>query len=196
MGAGDLFLFIDIGRDALDGPAVVGEHDGRTMFTNLIAEQSINGRPDRFFRQRPELLDGVDDAQVEIFTQPGVHDRHGTRLPFALGVRFAAAEVAGHFFQRTLCRRQADAHERFVVGTSQRRQSFQEQSEEHAALVGAEGVNFIDDAMRDTPQRLTGARGQQQMQRFGRGDEDVRRPANETLPFGCRSISGANGGLQ
>ena len=62
-------------------------------------------------------------------------------------------------------------------------QAFQQQGQEDAALVGAQGVNLIDDAMRHVAQRVARLRGQQQVQRFGRRDQDVRRMADQTLAF-------------
>src|SRR5262249_54614868 len=111
MSASDLLVFVETGRDALDGAAIVGEHDRRAMPANLVADEAIDRRPDRFLRQRPKLLDGTDDAQIEVLAQPGIDDCHGAWMPVTFGIRFAATEIAGDFFQRTLRRRQADAHE-------------------------------------------------------------------------------------
>ena len=52
------------------------------------------------------------------------------------------------------------------------------EAQKHAAFVGAQGMNFINDAVGNVPQCVAGARSEQQMQRFRRGNENVRRPAN------------------
>ena len=75
----------------------------------------------------------------------------------------------------------------------QRFQPFQQQRQEDAALVRTEGVDLIDDAVRDAAQRLARLRRQQQVQRFGRRDQDVRRPAQQPLPLGGRRVAGADG---
>ena len=57
-------------------------------------------------------------------------------------------------------------------------------------------MDLIDDAVGDAAERIAGAGGQEEMEGFGRRDEDVRRPANQPLPFGGGSIPGAHGRLQ
>ncbi len=79
MCAGEVVLFVQEGGDSFNGPAIVGEDDGRTMVADLVAEKAVDRRPDRFLRQRSELLDGVDDQQIEVLAHAGVHDAHRPR---------------------------------------------------------------------------------------------------------------------
>src|SRR5262249_8981747 len=53
-------------------------------------------------------------------------------------------------------------------------------------------VNLVDDAVRDRAQRLAGAGGQQQMQRFRRGDQNVWWPADQALTLGGGRVTGAD----
>ena len=40
-----------------------------------VGEEPVDRRPDRLLGQRAELLDGAEDAQVEVLAQPAVDDR-------------------------------------------------------------------------------------------------------------------------
>ena len=59
--------------------------------------------------------------------------------------------------------------------------------------VARHGMNLIDDHGLDVPQDLAAlAAGQHQVERFRRGDQNVRRPANHPLPLAGRRVAGAN----
>ena len=59
-------------------------------------------------------------------------------------------------------------------------------------LIGAQGVNLVHDDVRDAAEGVARLRGQQQVQRFRRRDEDVRRLADQALPLGGRRVAGAD----
>ena len=62
-----------------------------------------------------------------------------------------------------------------------------------AALVAGDGVNFVDDDGAHGRQGAAAAvGGQQDVERFGRGDQDVRRLFGELLPLGHRGVAGAD----
>ena len=64
-----------------------------------------------------------------------------------------------------------------------------------AAPRADDGVDFVDDHGADRPQHLAAALGrQQQIQRLGRRDQNVRRRAQHRRALGLRRIAGANGG--
>ncbi len=179
---------IQVCRDALDAAPIVGEDDGRAMPADLLGEQTINGRPDRFFRQRAELLHRADYAQIKSLAHARID--HGDRT-LATGIG-ESAEIAGYFIQGPLCGGEADADKPARV---QGFQAFQEKRQENAALVGTEGVNLVDDAVTDPAQGFASTGGQEQVQRFRRGDENMGRLAQEPLPFHLRSIAGADGNV-
>src|SRR5437868_15388174 len=104
MGAGEgshLFalpspFLVDERRDALDRPAIVGKNQRRTVPADLVAEQTVDRRPDRLLRQRPELLDRADHTQVQLLALSGIDNRH---RPWR-AVWLQTAEVACNLFQR------------------------------------------------------------------------------------------------
>ena len=192
VGTRQVLIFVQRRRDPLDGTAVVGEDDRRTVLPNLPGEQAVDRRPNRLLRQRPELLDGIDDEEIEVLANAGVDDVDRPRCDAAVGRWREAAEIAGHLLQRPLRRRQADAHKRSAA--LNRFEPFEQQSKKDAALVGAKRVDLIDDDVRNLPQRIAGTGSQQQVQRFRRGDEHVRRLANEALAFRRRRVAGTDGG--
>ena len=64
-----------------------------------------------------------------------------------------------------------------------------------AALVVGDGVDLVDDDGADGSEMLTGfGGGQQQVERLGRGDEDVRRSAQHAGALGGQGVSGADAG--
>ena len=187
MGPGQLFLLVQLGGDAFHGPAVVGEDERRAMLPNLVGQEVVNRRPNALLGQGSEAIDGAEDAQIEIAADAGIDDGHRPGQELAVGAGHAAAEVAGHLVQGPLGGRQADAEE---AGRVEGGQALQQQGQKDAAFVGAEGVDFIDDAMGDVTERVAGSGGEQQVQRFRRGDQDVRRPAQEALSFRGGGVAG------
>jgi hypothetical protein len=91
-----------------------------------------------------------------------------------------------------LRRGKADPHGRLIGECGE---PFERQGQVRAALVAGQGVDLVHDDGLHRAQLLAALRGcQQQVQRFGRRDEDVWRIADEGLPLGLRRIAGANGG--
>ena len=152
-----------------------------------LAEQAIDRRPDGFLRQRPELLDGTDDAQVEVLAQAGIHDGHRPRRsrPSARAASrrdseplppAAAASPTDRCARKPLGR---------LLDASRRSSS---RARKTPRLLGQRAWISSTMHVRDAAQRVAAAGGQQQMQRFRRGDEDVRRPADRR----CRSAVGVS----
>ena len=75
---------------------------------------------------------------------------------------------------------------------AQRLQPLQRQRQVGAALGRDERVDLVDDHRVDRAQRLAGVRGQQQVQRLGRGDQDVGRLALEARALGGGRVAGAD----
>ena len=151
-----------VARQALPGrsSAVIARSTERRLLAKTMVErcsrisrrqQPVDRRPDRALRQRPELRStGLTTRRSRSLRSPASTivdrprlERVGRRRPAR------AAEVAGHLVQRPLRRRQADADEARRV---ERLQPLQQQRQEDAALVGAEGVNLVDDAVGDAAQ--------------------------------------------
>ena len=62
-----------------------------------------------------------------------------------------------------------------------------------AALGRHQRVNLVDDDRVDAAERLAGVRREQQVERFGRRDENVGRLALESGPFALRRVAGPDG---
>ena len=61
-----------------------------------------------------------------------------------------------------------------------------------APLGGGQRVDLVDDHGLDAAQRLAGRRGEHQVERLGRGDEDVGRVADEPAPLVGGGVAGAH----
>src|SRR5215813_15257751 len=99
------------------------------MIRDFLSEKSVNRRPDRFLRQRAEVLHRADDAQIEVLPQAGVDDGDRAWLRLSLRAALASAEETGHLVERSLGRRQADANETCrgaaPIGCLQGREAFE-----------------------------------------------------------------------
>ena len=120
-----------------------------------------------------------DDAIVAAFIPLTPH----------LGLAFAD-QKAGNLLDGLLRRRQTDARRRQWC---QRRQAFERQGEMAAALVARERVDFVDDDGARRRQHFAARLGaEQDVQRLGRRDDDVRRPLAHPGALGLRCVAGAD----
>jgi hypothetical protein len=72
-------------------------------------------------------------------------------------------------------------------------QAFQAESQVHPAFLAGQGVDFVDDHRAHGLEDLPGTRaGEHEIQRFGRGDQDIGRPRQHRLALTLRRIAGAN----
>ena len=99
------------------------------------------------------------------------------------------AEKPRHFVERPLGRRQANALRRTFA---QRGEAFDRHGEVRAALGRDERVNLVDDDGVDGAQRVACVRGQEQVQRFRRRDQDVGRGALKPRALGRWRIAGTD----
>src|ERR1043166_4975374 len=106
-----------------------------------------------------------------------------------LGVRDwgSADQKPGDIFDRLLRGREADA---LQAAAGQVFQALQRQREVAAALVARQGVNLVYDHGPDAAQHLAGAlRREDEVERLGRGHEDMRRSPHHLLTRPSRSTS-------
>ncbi len=99
------------------------------------------------------------------------------------------AEKPRDFVERPLGRRQADTLRRTFA---QRGETFDRHGEVRAALGRDERVNLVDDDRVDGAQRVACVRGQEQVQRFRRRDQDVGRRALKPRALGRWGIAGTD----
>ena len=86
--------------------------------------------------------------------------------------------------------RQADAQQ---AAAAQVGETLERESEMAAALVGRDGMDLVDDHGAGGRQHLAARLGaEKDVERFRRGDDDVRRPAAHALAFAGRRVAGAH----
>ncbi len=138
------------------------------------------------------VLNRHDDLEVELLADAGVDDR-----ALALG----PDEEVGDPLERALRSRQADALDRRVrpapvlVGANEMVEPLQGQGEVGAPLRRGDGVDLIHDHRFDVREDLVRPRGQHQIERLGRRDQDVRRLAEHRLAVLLGRIAGPEADL-
>ena len=173
--------------EALRQSAAVREHDRRPVLPDQIEDPRVDRGPDgsaclgsggwaaglflewQWLAEAAHVLDRNDHLQLEGLAGAGVDDGH-------LPARPDASQEAGNGLQGALCCRQSDALRRFLGEVLQ---SFEAQREMRAALAPGDRVHLVDDDVFDAAQHLPRGAGEQQIQGFGRGDQDVRRLARQ-----------------
>jgi len=108
---------------------------------------------------------------------------------FSRSLYFHSAEKPRNLFERPLRCRQTDALD---GSRSQRLQPFEGESEVRAALGGYERVNLVHDNRFNRAQRAGRARGEQQVERLGRGDENIGRLTRKAGTLALRSVAGTH----
>ena len=158
------------------------EHAFLDVRPDARSPAGAGGRSGQIFGQLAEVghvLDRDDDLEVERLLDRRLHD----------GDRAAAGQEGGDLVDGTHGCRQPDALGRLI---EQRVEPFQGEGEVRAALGRADRVHLVDDHRVDTAQCLAGGRGEDQEQRFGRGDEDVGRVAGEGAALVGRCVARAH----
>ena len=175
-------------RQALGESAVVDEDDRRAVRPNQLHQGRVDRGPDRarlvpFLAALPGLahvLDGDDDLEVELLRHARVDelDRASTR------------DEAADLLERALRRREADPLRRL---RRERLEPLDREREMGAALRAGDRVHLVEDQRVDAAQQLACARGEQQEERLGRGDQDVRRLAEHRRALLLRGVARADG---
>ncbi len=180
---------VEVAGEPLDDPAVVGEDDRRAVLRDQVEQPALDRRPDRPFEAGRRPAERGDHAEVEILAPAGVDDRHRPRLeprrPFPGTTR--TAEIAGDLLEGPLGGREADPDE--AAGLS-RLEPFEQERQEDPPLVRAEGVDLVDDDMRERAEGRSCPTREHQVQRFGRRDQDVGRLAEQPLAILRRGVAG------
>ena len=199
--AGEL---VEARGEPLRGAARVAEHDRGAVGEDQLEHAWVHVRPDALVglgrveaervgggARRPRVraglghvVDGNDHLDVELFARAGVDDRHGARHRLGL-----AAEEARDLVERALRGREADALRRCV---GDRVEALEREREVRAALGRRERVDLVDDHCLDAAEYLARLRREHQVERLGRGDEDVGRGARDVLAFLRRRVAGAH----
>ncbi len=172
----------ELAADALDQTSRVDEDERRAVALDELDQAVIDQRPRLVRHHALERRRRYLDREIALARVTGVDDG-AFGAGFALGV--GADEEARHLFDRLLRGGQTDAQQRM---RHERGETFERDREMRAALVGRERVDFIDDdRARGRQHRATGFGAEQDVERLGRGDDDVRR----TLARGVRGRTAA-----
>jgi hypothetical protein len=107
-----------------------------------------------------------------------------------VGCGLATAEEAGYFFEGALGGGEADALDRFGRNGFE---AFEREGEVGSAFGGDEGVDFVDDDGVDSAEGGGGFGGEEEVEGFGGGDEDVGGMAAKAGPLGLGRVAGADG---
>ena len=182
-------------REPLGGAAVVDEDDRRAVLAHEREQLGIDRGPDRLARrllpgERVEVgvallrldhaLDRHVDLQVERLARAGVDDRAGA---------LRADEEAPDLLERVLRRGEPDP---LHVMLGLRREPLEREREMRAALGLRDGVDLVDDHLLDLAEDLPCLAREHQVERLGRGDEDVGRVAHHVAPLLLRRVPGAD----
>ncbi len=129
------------------------------------------------------------DRQIQLTLMADVDDR-------AVGLGFlrgrSADQETGDVLDRALRGRKPDARR---LHAGQMSQPLEREGQMAAALVACQGVDFVDDHGPHAPQHLAAAdASEQQVERLGRGYQNMRWMAEHRLTLGGRRIAGADRG--
>ena len=191
-------------REALGQAPAVDEDQRAPVGPDQLEDARVDRRPDAHpplaaahraarlvlrgqgLAETAHVLHGDDDLEVERLARPGIHQRHAAALA-------APSEEAPDRLQRALGGREADPLERRCARGAQAFEAFEAQGQVRAALRAGDRVDFVDDHVLHAPQDLARLRGQQKVERLGRGDEDLGWMLRDKAPFRGRRVARARG---
>ena len=198
--AGEL---VDAKREPLGEAPVVHEDDRRAVLSDEVEDRGVDRRPDRPARaldadahldpvcerrdgergrrrQLPHVLDRNDDLEIQLLADSGVDE---------LDLAARSGDEPPDLLHRPLRRREPEALEGSV---DQALESLERQRQMRAALRAGDCVHLVEDHGLDPAERLACLRGEEQEQRLGRGDEDVRRGPQHSAPLLRRRVPRAH----
>ena len=147
---------VDRGPDRARGRLVAGRHHD-VVGEDELAEAGVGAR-------LAHVLERDDDLEVELLADPHIDELD----------RPAACHEAPDLLERPLRRREPDPLERLLGDP---REPLQREGEMRAAFRPGDGVHLVDDHRLDAAEDLPPLRGEEQEERLGRRDQDVRRRA-------------------
>ncbi len=192
MMCGDLIGAQALGQGAgraLGHAAGVHKDQGRAMIADQLGEPVMDKLADIARHHGFERRRGKLEGEV---TRPAMAGVNNLAADAPRAIRPRARQKLRDRLDRFLGRRQADPQQAI---TAQHRQALKRKREMSAALVWRERVDFVDN---DGPRRgqhpAARLRRQQDVKRFRRRDEDMRRPAAHLVALALRRIAGADQG--
>ncbi len=171
----------------------IGKDNRRPMPHHVVENAGFHMRPDRTgARAGPapfawtvhdkvgHVLHRHHDLQFQLPLRRRLHHLH----------RAITAEEGGNALDRADRCRQADALRRHL---QQRVEPLQAQRQVRATLAARHRMDLIEDHRMHIAQDLPRLRGQHQVQRLGRGDQDVRRAPHQACAVTAAGIAGTHG---
>ncbi len=192
--------------EPLGQPPVVDEHDGGAVLSYEVEQGGVDRRPDRPRRRLvagghlhavrqhgqgqvrirtglPHVLESDDHLEIELLAGAGVDQLD----------RPAAGHEASDLLQGTLRRGKADALERLIRDPDE---ALERDRQVGPALGACDGVNLVHDDRLDPTQHLPALRGEKEIERLGRRDQDVRRSAQHLATLALVRVTCANSDRQ
>ena len=203
-------LLVERRGEPLGQSATVDEDHGRAMSPDHLDEPGMNRRPDgaprcgRCRRPRRHLLDlsesrhvldGDLDRQLDVLPRSRIDDPHRTRAPAVVLAHLPSAEKARDLLEGTLGRRKSYSLQTAglaAVRSAKALQSLQREAEVRAPLRTGDGVNLIENHRLDAREHLAGLRGEEQIERLGSRDQDVRGMASHPRALRRRRVAAAD----
>ncbi len=183
---GDRFFaepIAQVAREALRHPPGIHEDEGRAVLLNQRRQSVVVLLPDLVRHHRVEERLRYFDAEVELTLVSLVND--------CAWIARGAHEKSRDGLDRLLGGRQTQAQQwtlRHVL------QPFERQREVRTSASADHGMDLVHDHRANRSQHLAASLGrQEQIQRFRRGDEDVRRRLQHRRPLGRGRVSSSNG---
>ena len=211
---------VDALSQALAQAAAVGEHDGGAVGADQLHQARHDGRPDAALllrehldrrgrrRGRRQLARGGATSGPLARRRRGRGEGALALRPFHLlhrhldgeieaghlaGVddadRTVAAEVTRHLLQRSLGGRQSDA---LRLAPDERLQPLQRERQVHPTLARRQCVDLVDNHRLDAGERTPRLGAEHEVQRLGRGHQDVARVARDLPALALRSVTGTH----
>ena len=191
---------------ALGQPAGVDEKDGGAVLAHQLQQARVHRGPDRpplheggrsqrdlvgarqgGLAQARHVLHRHLDPQLDRLPRARVDDADRART-----ARAVAAQVARHLVERALRGRQPQA---LRLGAGQGLQALQRERQVGPALGGHQRVDLVHDHRGDRGQQAARLGGQHQVERLGRGDQDVGRSARQAPALARRRVARAQAHL-
>jgi len=192
MGARDLLAgdVVDARAEPLGQPPRVGEHDRAVVRADEVDDPALDGRPDaralfgvgacrRDLVEAAHIFHRDHNAEVQLLARARLDDRH----------RAAAAQERCDLVERPDGRRKTDPLSR---RREQLVQPLERKCEVRAALRAGDGVDLVDDDGIDVAEGVARLRRQEQEQRLGRADQDVRGSRQHPASVLRRRVAGPN----
>ena len=175
-------------RHALGQRPRVDEDQRRAVLLNQLAQTAVDAVPEVVRGDRGERHIGRLDPELQLALVAQIENLAIARL----AVFVQAGQKRRDLVHRLLRRRKPDAR-RAPLGDAI--QSRQRERQVAAPLVAHHRVDFVHDHRFDRAQRLAAALGgEHEVERLGRGDQDVRRALDDGLPLRGRRVARAHRG--